>query len=199
MANWVVGLTGGIGSGKSSAAKYFAQLGVPLVDDDQIARQLVEPGQPALEAIARHFGQDILRDGQLDRPALRKIIFADPEQRRWLEGLLHPLVRQKGQCQLAEAQYPYAILMSPLLIETGRYRKVNRVLVVDAPVEQQIARIVERDGVERQQAEAIINAQISREERLAKADDVLVNDQDLALLAQQVERQHEFYLGLINQ
>lgn len=194
---WILGLTGGIGSGKSAVAAHFAALGVPVIDDDHIARQLVEPGQPALTRIAEHFGQDILQaDGGLDRGALRERIFANPQERRWLESLLHPLVREESLKRLAQANYPYAILMSPLLLETGQSRQVRRVLVVDAPQALQIQRITARDGIDSDQAQAIIKAQLPRDERLRQADDVLLNDQDLASLKKEVERLHHLYLGL---
>lgn len=193
----VIGLTGGIGSGKSAAAAHFIQLGIDLVNADQAARWVVEPGRPALAQIAEHFGADILQaDGSLDRAALRARIFQDAGERRWLERLLHPLIRQEIIEVLARATSPYAILESPLLIESGQSQLCQRVLVIDVPEAVQISRTVSRDGNDEAQVRAIMAAQASREERLAKADDVIVNDRDLAWLQQEVERLHRFYLTL---
>jgi dephospho-CoA kinase len=197
MQPWILGLTGGIGSGKSAAAAHFAQLGIDLVNADQAARWVVEPGRPALAQIAAHFGADILQaDGSLDRAALRARVFQDAEQRRWLERLLHPLIRQEIIEVLARATSPYAILESPLLIESGQSQLCQRVLVIDVPEAVQISRTVSRDGNDEAQVRAIMAAQASRSERLAKADDVIVNDRDLTWLQQEVERLHRFYLTL---
>ena len=197
MKPWILGLTGGIGSGKSVAAAHFIQLGIDLVNADQAARWVVEPGRPALAQIAEHFGADILQaDGSLDRAALRARIFQDAGERRWLERLLHPLIRQEIIEVLARATSPYAILESPLLIESGQSQLCQRVLVIDVPEAVQISRTVSRDGNDEAQVRAIMAAQASREERLAKADDVIVNDRDLAWLQQEVERLHRFYLTL---
>ena len=194
---WILGLTGGIGSGKSAAAEHFASLGVHVVDADHAARWVVEPGRPALIEIAEHFGDAVLMaDGQLNRSALRNIIFSDPQQRQWLEALLHPLVREEIAQNLAQAQSPYAILVSPLLIESGQYTTTQRVLVIDAPQTLQIQRTLLRDNTSEEQVQAILNAQASREERLRHADDVLVNDTDLKVLKTEVERLHHFYLTL---
>jgi len=198
MSAWILGLTGGIGSGKSSAARCFAALGVDCVDADLAARQVVEPGTVALAAIACHFGADILlTDGQLNRAALRQRIFTEAEQRKWLEDLLHPLIRKRLQEDLTAAKSPYAILVSPLLIESGQCLMCSRVLVIDAPKNLQIERSMQRDGNTRKQIEAILNAQLSREERLSHADDVLVNDKDVVWLQSEVQRLHEFYLNLV--
>lgn len=197
MKPWILGLTGGIGSGKSAAAAHFAQLGVDLVNADQAARWVVEPGRPALARIAEHFGAEILQaDGGLDRAALRARIFQDAGERRWLEQLLHPLIRQEIIAALARATSPYAILESPLLIESGQSQLCQRVLVIDVPEAVQISRTVSRDGNDEAQVRAIMAAQASREERLKRADDVIVNDRDLAWLRQEVERLHHFYLTL---
>ena len=194
---WILGLTGGIGSGKSAAAEHFCALGVHVVDADHAARWVVEPGRPALAKIAEHFGNDVLQaDGQLNRGALRNLIFTDPEQRRWLEALLHPLIREEIASNLAQAQSPYAILVSPLLIESGQYTTTQRVLVIDAPQALQIQRTLARDNTSEQQVHAFLKAQASREERLRHADDVLVNDNDLKALQTEVERLHHFYLTL---
>lgn len=194
---WILGLTGGIGSGKSAAADHFAALGVHVVDADHAARWVVEPGRPALAKIAEHFGDAVLQaDGQLDRSALRSLIFSDPELRRWLEALLHPLIREEIALNLAQAKSPYAILVSPLLIESGQYATTQRVLVIDAPQALQIERTLLRDNTSEQQVQAILKAQASREERLSHADDILVNDSDLKTLQTEVERLHHFYLTL---
>ncbi|WP_236232997.1 dephospho-CoA kinase [Pseudomonas tohonis] len=194
---WILGLTGGIGSGKSAVASHFGNLGVHLVDADHAARWVVEPGRPALAQITEHFGRDVLQaDGQLDRATLRQRIFEHPEERRWLENLLHPLIGEEIVRDLASAQSPYAILVSPLLIESGQHRMTQRVLVVDAPEAVQVQRTMARDKVSEEQVGAILKAQASREKRLEAADDVLVNDRDLKWLQREVERLHAFYLTL---
>ena len=194
---WILGLTGGIGSGKSAVAQCFAELGVHTIDADDAARWVVEPGEPALAKISEHFGQHVLQaDGRLDRAALRALIFEQPQQRQWLEQLLHPIIRQRIVDNLATATSPYAILVSPLLIESQQYRLCQRVLVVDVPEALQVSRTVQRDGVPEAQVRAILAAQLSRLQRLEHADDVIANDQDLAHLQQQVEQLHQYYLEL---
>lgn len=194
---WILGLTGGIGSGKSAAAQHFSDLGVDLVDADHAARWVVEPGRPALASIVEHFGAGVLQpDGQLDRAALRKLIFEVPQERRWLEALLHPLIGEEIRNHLARARSPYAILVSPLLIESGQHSMTQRILVIDVPQSLQVQRTLQRDSISEQQVQAILKAQSSREERLSHADDVLVNDRDLAWLHSEVERLHHFYLTL---
>ena len=176
MKPWILGLTGGIGSGKSAVAEHFANLGVHTVDADQAARWVVEPGRTALLQIAQHFGDGVLLPtGELNRAALRERIFADPAERQWLERLLHPLIRSEIADHLARADSPYAIMVSPLLIESGQYRTVDRVLVVDVPEVLQVARTVARDQASEEQVRAILKVQAAREERLRHADDVLVN------------------------
>jgi dephospho-CoA kinase len=194
---WILGLTGGIGSGKSAAAQHFINLGVHVVDADHAARWVVEPGRPALAKIAEHFGSGVVQaDGTLDRAALRKLIFEDAEQRRWLEALLHPLIGEEIAHHLAQAKSPYAILVSPLLIESGQYAMTQRILVIDAPQQLQIERTLQRDQTSEQQVQAILKAQSTREDRVSRADDVIVNDRDLAWLHSEVERLHHFYLTL---
>ncbi|RMN94659.1 Dephospho-CoA kinase [Pseudomonas coronafaciens pv. coronafaciens] len=194
---WILGLTGGIGSGKSAAAQCFINLGIDTVDADHAARWVVEPGRPALEQIATHFGNGVLQaSGELDRGALRKLIFENAEQRRWLEALLHPLINQEIVSHLAKAKSPYAILVSPLLIESGQSRMVKRLLVIDVPQRMQIERTMLRDGSSQEQVEAILKVQIQREDRLRHADDILVNDRDHNWLVSEVERLHHFYLTL---
>ncbi len=197
MKPWILGLTGGIGSGKSAAAEHFIALGVDAVDADHAARWVVEPGRPALAQIVKHFGPQILQaDGQLDRAALREEIFRHPPQRQWLEALLHPLIGEEISAHLSRAKSPYAILVSPLLIESGQHHFTQRILLVDVPVELQMARTLARDNATETQVQAILKAQASREQRLLKADDVLCNDRDLAWLHAEVERLHRFYLSL---
>lgn len=193
----VVGLTGGIGSGKSTAAAMFAARGVPVIDTDAIAREVVAPGTPGLAQAAAAFGPGVLTPaGTLDRGALRERVFADPATRRRLEGILHPLIRARVAERLAATDAAYAIVVVPLLVESGGWPSVHRVLVVDAPESLQRTRAAARDGISMEQVDAVMNAQISREGRLAGADDVLVNDSDLPALERAVERLHRRYLRL---
>jgi dephospho-CoA kinase len=196
-AAWVLGLTGGIGSGKSAAAEHFIALGVHTVDADHAARWVVEPDRPALAQIAEHFGAEVLQaNGQLDRAALRRRIFQEPNERRWLEALLHPLIRQEIISNLAKAESAYAILVSPLLVESGQHLLTQRVLVIDTPEQLQLERTMQRDNADALQVQAILKAQASRAERLRYADDVLLNDRDINWLQAEVERLHHFYLTL---
>lgn len=194
----IIGLTGGIGSGKSAAAERFAsQHGIHVVDADIKSRVVVEPGRPALGQIVDRFGQAVLQaDGQLDRAALRQRVFAEPAERQWLEQLLHPLIRDEIVTDLHSAQSPYALLVSPLLVESGQHRLTRRVLVIDVPQALQISRTLARDGVPEAQVRAILQAQASREERLRHAHDVIVNDRDLAALHAGVDHLHQYYLSL---
>ena len=192
---WLVGLTGGIGSGKSVVADIFAGLGVHVVDADDAARWVVEPGQPGLAGLSERFGRQILQaDGRLDRAALRQLIFTDPQQRLWVEPLLHPMIRKAIADNLASAQSAYALLVSPLLIEGGQHRTVQRVLVVDVPEAMQLQRVLRRDGASEEQARAIMQTQLSRTERLRHADDVISNDGTLQELELQVANLHQQYL-----
>lgn len=194
---WVLGLTGGIASGKSAAAQRFAELGVHVVDADQASRWVVEPGRPALAQLVQRYGPGLLQaDGSLDRSALRKVIFEDAEQRHWVEALLHPLIANEIAESLASATSPYAVFVSPLMVESGQYRITQRLLVIDAPEALRVERTLARDNTNPAQVQAILKAQASREERLRHADDVLVNDRDLAWLRAEVERLHHFYLTL---
>ncbi|MGD9661451.1 MAG: dephospho-CoA kinase [Porticoccaceae bacterium] len=197
---YVVGLTGGIGSGKSAVGNCFRELGINVVDADQMARRVVEPGTPALAAIADHFGEGIvLADGSLNRAALRKRIFADSDAKAWLEQLLHPLIRELTRTELECSQSPYAILESPLLIEMGQNATVNRVLVVDVPEEIQVARACARDDNSETQIRAIIASQIGRQDRLAAADDVIDNTCPLEELPALVAKLHHRYTELSQQ
>lgn len=192
-----IGLTGGIGSGKTAVTDLFSGLGVPVIDADQVAREVVEPGQPALGEIISRFSTDLLLDdGQLDRKALRTKIFEDPQAREILEQILHPEIRRQMWERLENLTDPYAILSIPLLIETGQNNRVDRVLVVDCPVSLQIERIRKRDRISLSQAEAIIATQCSREQRLSAADDVIENDGDLEMLPAAVEKLHRLYIKI---
>jgi len=193
---FVVGLTGGIGSGKSAVSDRFAALGIKIVDADVASRVVVEPGQPALTKIAEHFGAELITaDGALDRAALRQKVFSDESERRWLEALLHPLINAWIDDQLQSAESAYAILAHPLLVETSRTRSCDRVLVVDVPESLQLERTMARDNNSEAQVKNIIAAQATREVRLAAADDVIVNDQDLGHLDAAVAQLHEQYLA----
>lgn len=193
----VIGLTGGIGSGKSTVAAGFQALGVQVVDADRLSRDVVEPGQDALTRIVEHFGGEILNaDGSLNRAALRKIVFKFSEEKAWLETLLHPLINQRIEQTLQACTGPYCILMSPLLTESSQLSKVDRVLVVDAPEALQIKRTMERDGNEESLVKAIMAGQASRSQRLERADDIIVNDGDLADLELEVNALHRLYSAL---
>ena len=194
---FVVGITGGIGSGKTAVSDRFAARGIRVVDADLASRAVVEPGRPALEDIRRHFGAEVITtDGQLDRAALRARVFADAEERHWLERLLHPRIAEELRRGLAAADSPYAVLVSPLLLEAGQAQLVDRVLVVDVPEALQLARTMARDGNPEAQVRAIMAAQASRDTRLARADDVIVNDGTLEALDARVETLHQRYLEL---
>lgn len=193
----IIGLTGGIGSGKSTVSKLFAALGVPVIDADVVAREVVAPGEPALTEIAQAFGAAILQpDGTLDRGKLREIVFADPEQRRRLEAILHPRIRARMREQAMGVHTPYCIMAIPLLLETAQNTLVHRVLVIDLPEALQLQRTCARDHITPAQAQAIMATQVSRAERLRRADDILRNDADRAHLEDQVRRLHEKYLRL---
>jgi len=192
-----VGLTGGIASGKSTAAKFFGALGVPILDSDQIARDVVEPGQPPLERLVERFGPKILTaDGHLDRPALRDIVFSDPKARADLEALTHPAIGAALEARSAVAGGPYQILVIPLLVEKNLAAHVDRVLVVDCDEELQVRRLRDRDGSTPQQVQAILKAQASRAARLKAADDVIHNDSDMSAVRDQVAALHARYLEL---
>lgn len=193
----VVGVTGGIGSGKTAATDRFQALGITVVDADLASRVVVEPGRPALKAIEEHFGKEVIADdGTLNRRALRDIVFANPEERKWLERLTHPLIAQEIVSQIQASQSPYTILASPLLLESGQSRMAQRVLVIDVPEDVQIARTATRDNTDANSVKAIIAAQMKRADRLAKADDVIVNDRSLEDLHQAVDALHQRYLEM---
>lgn len=195
--SYVVAITGGIGSGKSTVANLFTPYGIEQVDADVIARHVVEPGTPALAAIRAHFGTDVLQsDGALDRAALRARIFAEPEEKQWLNALLHPLIGQAMRQALAAARSEYVLWVVPLLVENQLYTEADRVLVVDVRPQTQIQRTHHRDQVPIAQVEQILRAQATREQRLAVADDVINNDGDPSQLSAQVARLHQHYLQL---
>lgn len=197
---YVVGLTGGIGSGKSVAAEIFRTCGVEVVDADALAREVVEPGQPALSDIAAHFGSELLTaQGHLDRAALRKIVFSNPTHKSWLENLLHPLIAELLQRRLSAAQSPYAILESPLLLETEQHKLVDRVIVIDVSEEIQIDRAVRRDGSDEEVIRSIIASQIGRAERIQHADDLVSNEESLEQLREKIEALHRKYLGMVTE
>ena len=192
-----VALTGGIASGKSTVADLFAALGVPVIDTDVIAREVVEPGRPALVQVAEAFGHGVLdADGRLDRKRMRERIFADADARRRLEAILHPAIRAEMERQSRAAGGPYQVLVIPLLTEGGRRDHVDRVLLVDVPEELQIQRVMWRDGVSHDQAQASLNAQATRAQRLAVADDVLRNTGRVDDLREQVAELHQQFLQL---
>ncbi len=193
----VIGLTGGIGSGKSTVAKLFAEHHVPIIDADLIARELVEPEQPALQKIVDNFGPDVLLpNGSLDRHRLRELVFSDQLLRKSLEKILHPPIRQSMLERLEQVDdTPYVILVIPLLIDTGHWEMIDQILVVDADEETQIERVMQRDGFTEKQAKAIIDNQVSRNNRLEAADQVIDNSGDITHLRNQVELLHQAYLA----
>ena len=198
---YVVAITGGIGSGKTTVANQFAALGIEVVDADLIAREVVEPGTPALTAIASHFGPGILDEqGRLDRRALRERIFSDPAAKSWLNALLHPIIRSEMLRQCAAANSPYCLLVVPLLVENRLTELADRVLVIDVDEATQIERTCRRDGVSREQAQAILASQASRSERLAMADDVLDNQSGTTeTIRERILALHETYLAFASQ
>jgi dephospho-CoA kinase len=190
----VIGLTGGIGSGKTTVAKLFANRGITIIDTDQLARDVTDFGQAALAKIAEKFGPEILfANGTLNRVALRKIVFADEAKRRWLEELLHPLIRTEIKKQVNQAQSPYCIVVIPLLFETEPNPLIQRILVVDTPEKNQIERTQNRDGMPLEEIEAILLTQVNRAHRLKKAHDIIENHGSIADLERQVNRLDELY------
>ena len=193
----IIGLTGGIGSGKTAVSDSFESLGIDVVDADLASRVVVQKGKPCLLKIAQHFGEDILtKEAELDRAKLREIIFKSEEEKNWLESLLHPAIANQIQDELNASKSPYTILVSPLLLETNQKDFCSKVLAVDVPVETQVERTLKRDGVSKEQVQAIINSQISRNDRLNLADDVIVNDGTLEDLEIAVKILHEKFLSL---
>ncbi|WP_462173357.1 dephospho-CoA kinase [Pseudoalteromonas xiamenensis] len=195
MKKWVLGVTGGIGAGKSAVTKEFERLGIEVIDADIIARDVVAVGSAALEQIKLHFGETILQhDGTLNRAKLRERIFSNELEKHWLNNLLHPLIREKTLMALSSSQSPYSILAAPLLFENQLQKFCQRTLLVDVPEEIQLIRTVERDQVSEQQVKAIISAQMSRNEKRALADDILDNSNALSQTYTKLKELHEFYL-----
>lgn len=194
----MVGLTGGIAAGKTLISQEFASLDVPVIDADVLAHALVEPGAVGLQAIVEAFGTEILVNGQLNRAYLRKLVFADASQRARLESILHPLIWQAMQLQVARLKTPYCLLSIPLLFETQQYRLVDRVLVVDCPVALQRQRLAVRNGFNELEIDQILNAQASREQRLSIANEVIDNSKDISYSVRQVKALHRDYLAWAN-
>lgn len=195
MANWVLGLTGGIGSGKSAVSAMFEEFGIQVVDADIVAREVVEPGSVGLTKITAHFGGEILtNNGTLDRAKLRAIIFADESQKQWLNNLLHPLIRESMLSQLKQATSNYVILVAPLLFENGLEKYCNHTLLIDVPVDVQITRTTARDNVSVELAKQIIASQMSRADKQQKAGDILDNNRPLEEVKTDVQKLHEKYL-----
>lgn len=195
--SYIVALTGGIGSGKSTVSDKFASLGVPVIDADIISRQIVMPNTDALNMIKQHFGSTILNnDGSLNRAKLRKKIFSEPKEKIWLNNLLHPLIHQEAQRQLTILNSPYVVWVVPLLIENSLDHLANRVLVIDVTPEEQIARIIKRDRISQQEAKNILSSQVSRTRRLQKADDTINNHDNNLTLDKTIAKLHQKYMQL---
>ena len=201
MSRYVVGLTGGIGSGKSEVARLFAERGAEVVDTDVIAHELTAAGGAAIGPIRAAFGADVIgSDGALDRAAMRRLAFSDPAARGTLESILHPLIRRESDARIARGTGPYVVLVVPLLVEAGvDRRRYQRVLVVDAPEAEQVARVAARSGLEPTEVRAIMAAQAARAERLSHADDVIDNSGPIRALEPQVDRLHALYLAQARQ
>lgn len=192
-----IGLTGGIGCGKSTVCRMFQELGVDIIDADIIGRQLAEPGQPALAMLADAFGKKILNaDGSLNRAGLRELVFSDPNKKQQLESIMHPLIYKRIAAEIEKSQGLYCIVAIPLLLETQKTQIVDRILLVDCSVETQIARVTSRDSLSREQVLKIISSQIPRQQRLIQADDVIDNSATTAQLAEQIKRLHNSYILL---
>ncbi len=195
--SYIVGLTGGIASGKTTASHFFINNNIDVIDADIIAREVSVQGSPALKKIHQHFGDSILLDDRsLNRERLRSVIFTQPTQKKWLENLLHPLIRQKITVKINQSTTPYCVFVSPLLLETDQYRLVNQILVIDTPVEMQIERVMRRDNCDEEAAKAIINTQISREDRISKTKDIVLNSTSFDELNQKLKYFHEKYMKL---
>lgn len=191
-----VALTGGIASGKTAVSNYFAELGVNVIDADIVAREVVAPQSAGLQAIQDHFGVQILQsDGSLNRELLRRIVFSDEQERQWLNDLLHPLIRKRMQQLTEQTPSAYSLSVIPLLFESNQWKQYNRVLVVDCSREIQLQRLMQRDSSDQKQAEAILDSQASREQRLSIADDVIDNSRDLQSMQHQVIKLHKQYLS----
>ena len=194
----IIGLTGGIGSGKSVASDKFKSLGITIVDADVASRTVVEPGKPALKEIEDHFGSGIITaEGKLDRNNLREIIATDPEERKWLESVTHPKIGEQITKEISESTSVYTLFVAPLLLETNSQEMCSRVVVVDVPKDVQIQRTAKRDKVSSNQVEQMVAAQMEREKRLEKADDVLLNNGTIEDLEKQVEELHKKYIQMV--
>ena len=192
----IIGLTGGIGSGKTAVSDCFEKLGIVIVDADLASRVVVEKGKPCLAKISERFGQVILKEsGELDRAKLREIIFNSDEEKDWLESLLHPAIARQIKDELKASTSPYTVLVSPLLLETNQKDFCDKVLVVDVPVETQVERTLKRDGVSEEQVKSIIKAQVSRQKRLEHADEVIVNDSTFGILQLAVKKLHQQFIS----
>lgn len=192
-----IGLTGGIGSGKTTACEIFTELGVPVIDADIIAHELVKPGMPALEEIIRIFGEEVIsNDGTLDRKIIRDKVFANNLDRKKLENILHPAVYKEISAQVENINSRYCIISIPLLLETGASKTVDRILVIDVPREQQLERASNRDKTDKNDINAIIDSQISRKDRLSAADDIVDNNGDINDLRKKIYELHEFYSNI---
>ena len=192
-----VGLTGGIGSGKTTVRNFFDGLGAPTIDADEISHRITKPGQAAFDEVAARFGKECLDDtGNLDRKRLRALIFSEPGLKKELEAIIHPRVRAEIRTFTESVDYPYCIICIPLLLETGAQSRVDRVLVVDAPEELQVARVSRRDNADERQTRSIIRSQAGRAQRLQAAHDIIVNDGNISDLKAQVESLHERYMNL---
>ncbi|WP_316367906.1 dephospho-CoA kinase [Candidatus Thiodiazotropha sp. CDECU1] len=193
----VIALTGGIGCGKSAVSSHLESLGIPVIDADLLAHQLVKPGSPALFEIQSTFGDELIdANGALDRSALRRIVFDDPRQRERLEGILHPRIREAMETWIAKQSAPYAVLVIPLLFETDQMSLADRILVVDCDESLQIERVLDRDQLSREQIEQIMASQVDRQTRLRGADDVIENNGGLEVLIEATEKLHKVYLKL---
>jgi len=193
-----IGLTGGIGSGKTAASNHFARLGAEVIDTDLLSRELVEPGQPALKEIVATFGDQVLGDGgRLDRPRLGRLVFSNSKARQELEAILHPRIRTAMLARAEQSQAPYVIFVIPLLLETGQQNLVDRVLLIDVPEDLQRARVAARDGLDDARITGILQAQTDRTTRLRNADDIVCNDGDIAKLHAAIEELHQNYLDQV--
>ena len=194
---FTVVLTGGIASGKTAVSDCFSKMGVPVIDTDRIAREVVEPGQPALTQISGVFGSDYLdNDGRLDRRKMREAIFSKPALKSRLEGILHPLIAEKVIERISEVEAPYCLLVIPLFAESKAYDWINRVLVVDVSEEVQLKRVMARDKISRKHAQSILDAQSTRQQRITLADDIIDNSGDLNELEEKVKKLHKYYLSI---
>lgn len=192
-----IGLTGGIGSGKTVVANIFASLGVPLIDADAIAKELTLKNQPSYHAIAKYFGTEIMKaDGEIDRKKLRILIFQKPNAKKWLENLLHPQIRKTIEDRVSAVTHPYCIISIPLLIENQAYNYVDRILVIESRLELRIERTMIRDQIPREEVLKVIKSQVTSEERLLLADDIIFNNGDLESLSQEIDKLNTMYLKL---